>query len=89
MVMGREKRAGSSPSDPLIQLGTHADASPEHDEFQIEERLQGHDGEGHPARRRVEDRCRHFVSLLEEPENVTYGDGRGSTLAPVSIHDGE
>jgi len=36
---------------------------------------------GPPARRRVEDRRRHFVAFLEEPENVTYRDGRGSTLA--------
>ena len=75
--------------DALIQLGTHADASPEHDELQIEERLQCHYGEGHPSRRCIEDRGRHFVSFLEEPEDVTYGNGRGSTLATVAIHDGE
>ena len=45
--------------------------------------------ERHPARRRVEHRHRHFVSLLEEPKNVAHRSGRGSTLAPVSIHDGE
>ncbi len=62
---------------------------PEHDELQIEERLQCRDGECHPARRRVEDRRRDFVAFLEEPENITYRHGRGSTLAAVSIDDGE
>jgi hypothetical protein len=84
MVMGREK----SLSDPLIQLGPHADAASENDELQIEERLQGHYGEGHPAGRRVEDRCRDFVSLLEQPENVSYRGGCGSAFAPVSVNDG-
>src|SRR5260221_13581071 len=69
-----------APSDPLIQLGTHADASPEHDELQIEERLQCHYCEGHPARRRVEDRRRHLVSALEEPQNFAYSGGRASTM---------
>src|SRR5882757_1572732 len=86
---GSREEGGKGLSDPLIQLGTHADASPEHDELQIEERLQCRHGEGYPARRRVEDRRRHFVSLLEEPENVAHRGGRGSTLATVSIHDGE
>ena len=82
---GSREEGGKSPSDSLIQLGTHADASPEDDELQIEERLQCHYGEGHPARRRVEDRRRHFVAFLQEPENVAHSDGRGSTLAAVSI----
>src|ERR1700722_13003234 len=83
------EEVGKGPLDPLIELWTHADASSEHDELQIEERLQCHYSDGHPARRRIEDRRRHFVSLLEEPENIAYrSGGGGSALAPVSIHDG-
>jgi hypothetical protein len=64
-VDGSREEGGKDPPDPLIQLGTHPDASPEYNELQIEERLQCHYGEGHPARRRVEDRRRHFISFLQ------------------------
>jgi hypothetical protein len=75
---------------PLIQLGTHTDASPERDELQIEERLQCHYGKCHPVCCRVEDRRRYFVSFLQEPENVTNRGGCcGSTLAAISIDDGD
>src|SRR5579872_3885265 len=76
-------------SNPLIQLGPHTDASSEHDELQIKERLECHYSEGHPARRRVEYRRRQCVSFLQEAEDVAHRGGRGSTPAAVSIHDAE
>jgi hypothetical protein len=86
---GSREKKGKVLSDPLIQLGTYADATSEHDELQIEERLQCHHGKGHPARCRVEDRRRHFVSFLQEPENVAHCGCCGSTLAAISIDDGD
>jgi hypothetical protein len=74
---------------PLIQLGAHADASPEHHELQIEERLKRGYREGNPTCGRVEDRSRYFVSFLDEFENVAYRDCLGSAQAAISIHDGD
>src|SRR6185437_1392621 len=34
---GPREELRKGPLNPLIQLGTHADASPEHDELQVEE----------------------------------------------------
>src|SRR6185437_1548772 len=74
---------------PLIQLGTNAYAAPEHDELQVEERLQRGDGERHPARRRVEHHRGHLIAFLRESENITYRHGRSAALTAVSLHDGE
>jgi len=82
MVMGREKRLERVCRTPHT-LGPHADAASENDELQIEERLQGHYGEGH--QRAVVSRTDAATSspCLEQPENVSYRGGCGSAFAPV------
>src|ERR1700753_1955104 len=86
---GAGEEGGKRALDPLVELGTHADASPEHNDLQIEQRLQCHDGKGDPSRRRVEHGSRYCVAFLQEPAYVAHGFDAGAALAAVSVNNGE